>query len=81
MMSPRFGSIHQRNLIWQVNLLTGASSPLVEFPTVQNPAFPTIGGPVVEAVPTGIRKHAGQLRVAPFLPHRCRRRPDAREAR
>ena len=44
----------------------GASSTLAEFPTVANPVFPTIGGPVVEAVPTGITTHAGQLLVTLF---------------
>jgi hypothetical protein len=55
-----------RNLVWQVDVPTGASSTLVEFPTVPNPAFPTIGGPVVEAVPTGITTHAGHLLVTLF---------------
>ena len=33
---------------------------------IQSPAFPTIGGPVVEAVPTGISTYAGQLLVTLF---------------
>ena len=55
-----------RNAVWQVDIPSGASSTLAEFPTVANPAFPTIGGPVVEAVPTGISTHAGQLLVTLF---------------
>ena len=55
-----------RNTVWQVDVLSGASSTLVEFPTIPNPAFPTIGGPFVEAVPTGISTHAGQLLVTLF---------------
>jgi hypothetical protein len=55
-----------RNLVWQVDVPSGVPSTLVEFPTVPNPAFPAIGGPVVEAVPTGIRTYAGQLLVALF---------------
>ena len=55
-----------RNSVWQVDVPSGASSALVEFPTVPNPVFPTIGGPVVEAVPTGISTHAGQLLVTLF---------------
>ena len=55
-----------RNAVWQVEIPSGASSMLVEFPTVPNPAFPTIGGPVVEAVPTGISAHGGQLFVTLF---------------
>ena len=55
-----------RNSVWQVDVPSGASSTLVEFPTVPNPAFPAIGGPVVEAVPTGISTHAGQLLVTLF---------------
>ena len=55
-----------RNQVWQVDVASGASSALVEFPTVPNPVFPTIGGPVVEAVPTGISTHGGQLLVTLF---------------
>ena len=55
-----------RNTVWQVDVPSGASSTLVEFPTIPNPAFPTIGGPVVEAVPTGISTRAGQLLVTLF---------------
>ena len=55
-----------RNSVWQVDVPNGAASTLVEFPTVPNSAFPTIGGPVVEAVPTGIATHAGQLLVTLF---------------
>jgi hypothetical protein len=60
-----------RNLLWQVNLRTGAFSPLVEFPDIPNPLFPTLGGPFLQAVPTGITAVNGQLLVtllrgAPF---------------
>ena len=55
-----------RNLLWHVDIASGASSTLVEFPTVPNPMFPTIGGPVVEAVPTGISTHDGRLLVTLF---------------
>jgi hypothetical protein len=55
-----------RNTVWQVDIPSGGSATLVEFPTVPNPAFPTLGGPAVEAVPTGISAHAGQLFVTLF---------------
>jgi hypothetical protein len=55
-----------RNAVWEVDTPSGASSMLAEFPTVANPAFPTVGGPVVEAVPTGIATHDGQLLVTLF---------------
>jgi hypothetical protein len=55
-----------RNTVWRVDVASGAASTLLEFPVVPNPAFPAIGGPVVEAVPTGIGTHAGQLLVTLF---------------
>jgi hypothetical protein len=55
-----------RNIVWSVDVPSGTASMLTEFPTVPNPVFPTIGGPVVEAVPTGISTHAGQLLVTLF---------------
>lgn len=62
-----------RNLLWQVDIRTGAFSPLALFPDVANPAFPGLGGPFIQAVPTGIRYASGRLLVAlfrgvPFLP-------------
>ncbi|MDQ3254339.1 MAG: ScyD/ScyE family protein [Acidobacteriota bacterium] len=55
------------NLIWQVDISTGAFSTLATFPPIPNPLFGTIGGPVVEAVPTGIADSDGQLLVTLFL--------------
>ncbi len=55
-----------RNLVWRVDIPTGAFSALAEFPPIPNPLFGTIGGPVVEAVPTGIAYSDGQLLVTLF---------------
>jgi hypothetical protein len=60
-----------RNHLWQVDLMTGAFSPLVAFPDIPNPLFPNLGGPFLQAVPTGIAAVNGQLLVtllrgAPF---------------
>jgi hypothetical protein len=41
-------------------------SPLATFPTIPNPLFPAVGGPVVEAVPTGIGYADGELLVTLF---------------
>jgi hypothetical protein len=62
-----------RNLVWQVDIPTGAISVLAEFPNIPNPLFPAVGGPTSQAVPTGIRYANGQLLVtlfrgAPFAP-------------
>jgi hypothetical protein len=64
-----------RNLAWQIDLLTGAFSPLVSFPDIPNPLFPGLGGPFLQAVPTGIASFEDQLfvtllRGAPFVPGR-----------
>ena len=61
-----------RNLVWQVDLATRAFSPLVVFPDIPNPLFPTLGGPFIQAVPAGIASFNNQLLVtlfrgAPFL--------------
>jgi hypothetical protein len=61
-----------RNLVWRVDMHSGAFSALAAFPPITNPLFP-IGPPVTEAVPTGIRYSDGQLLVtlfrgAPFPP-------------
>jgi hypothetical protein len=61
-----------RNSIWQVDLATGAFSILVTFPPIANPLFnptpppPSIGGPTLDAVPTGIAYSNGQLLTALF---------------
>lgn len=60
-----------RNLVWEVDLLTDSFSGLVAFPDIPNPLFPTLGGPFLQAVPTGISGSDGQLLVtllrgAPF---------------
>lgn len=55
-----------RNLVWQVDIPTGAISVLAEFPNIPNPLFPTVGGPTSQAVPTGIRAVNGQLLVTLF---------------
>jgi hypothetical protein len=60
-----------RNLVWRVDIHSGAFSELAAFPTIPNPL--PIGPPVVEAVPTGIAYSDGQLLVtllrgAPFPP-------------
>jgi hypothetical protein len=62
-----------RNLAWQIDLLTGAVSTLVTFPNIPNPLFPALGGPFLQAVPTGIAFFDDQLfvtlfRGAPFPP-------------
>ena len=55
-----------RNLVWQVDIPTGSFSPLATFPTIPNPLSPAVGGPVVEAVPTGIEYADGELLVTLF---------------
>ena len=61
-----------QNLVWQVDIASGAFSPLAIFPRIPNPLFnptpppPSIGGPFLEAVPTGIRYSGGQLLVTLF---------------
>jgi len=67
------------NVVRQVDIPTGAFSTLAVFPPIPNPFFnpapppPSIGGPLIEAVPTGICYSDGQLLVtlfsgAPFAP-------------
>jgi hypothetical protein len=53
-----------RNLVWETDLLTGASRSLAVFDPVPNPTG--VGAPMIEAVPTGIREFEGQLLVALF---------------
>ena len=63
------------NILRQVDIPSGTFSTLASFPSVPNPFFPAVGGPVIEAVPTGIRYVNGQLLVnlfsgVPFPPAR-----------
>jgi hypothetical protein len=60
-----------RNLVWKVEIQSGAFSILAVFPQVANP-LPIIA-PFIDAVPTGIAESQGQLLVtlfrgAPFPP-------------
>jgi hypothetical protein len=58
-----------RNLVWEIDLLTGAVSTLVTFPAIRNPLFgiPGLpGGPFLDAVPTGIASFDDQLFVTLF---------------
>lgn len=64
-----------RNLVWQIDLLTGAFSPVVSFPRIPNPLFGIVpaGGPFLDAVPTGIafsndHLFVTLLRGVPFPP-------------
>lgn len=62
------------NLVWQVGINSGTFSALAEFPPIQHPLFGTIGGPTVEAVPTGVTYSDGQLLVTLFTGFPSRRR-------
>ena len=58
-----------RNLVWQVDLLTGSFTQLVSFPAIPNPLFgvPGLpGGPFLDAVPTGIATSGDDLLVTLF---------------
>ena len=55
-----------RNLVWQVDRSNGSFSTLAVFPPIPNPLFPTFGGPLLQAVPTGIAYSGGQLLVTLF---------------
>lgn len=55
-----------RNLTWQVDINSGSYSELVSFPSIPNPLFPTFGGPLLEAVPTGIAASNNQIFVTLF---------------
>ena len=50
------------NLVWEVDIHSGAFSVVTSFPPVLNPAAP-LGGPTLEAVPTGITYFDGELLV------------------
>ena len=53
-----------RNVVWQADIHTGAFAPLAGFDPVPN--LTGVGGPVLEAVPTGIREFEEQLFVTLF---------------
>jgi hypothetical protein len=53
-----------RNLVWKADLNTGAFEALATFGPIPNTTG--VGGPVLEAVPAGIREFGGQLYVALF---------------
>ena len=53
-----------RNVVWQADIHTGAFARLAAFDPVPN--LTGVGGPVLEAVPTGIREFEGQLFVTLF---------------
>jgi hypothetical protein len=55
-----------QNSLWQVDIPTSAFSTLAAFPDIPNPLFPGLGGPFIEAVPTGLRYSDGQLLVTLF---------------
>lgn len=55
-----------RNHIWQASIHSGRFRPLALFEPIPNPLFPGLGGPVIEAVPTGIARENGRLLVALF---------------
>ncbi len=61
-----------QNAVWQVDINSGAFSVLTVFAPIPNPFFnptpppPSLGGPFVEAVPTGITYSDGQLLVTLF---------------
>ena len=54
-----------RNLVWQVDIDSGAFTVLAEFPPIPNPLSP-LGPPFIDAVPTGIDYADGQLLVTLF---------------
>jgi hypothetical protein len=61
-----------QNKVWQVDIPTGTFSTLATFPPIANPLFnptpppPSVGGPFLEAVPTGIVYFGGRLLVTLF---------------
>lgn len=68
-----------QNLVWQVDIPSGAFSVLTSFPRLANPLFnpmpppPSVGGPFIDPVPTGIAYSDGRLLVTfltgfPFVP-------------
>ncbi len=55
-----------RNLVWELNVRSGAFDILTQFAPIPNPLFPSVGGPMIDAVPTGIEYADGQLLVTLF---------------
>ena len=55
-----------QNAVRQIDLTTRTFTTLTTFAPVSNPFFPSIGGPVIEAVPTGIRYVGDHLLVSLF---------------
>jgi hypothetical protein len=55
-----------RNLVWEVDTATGDHAALVTFPREANPLFPAVGGPMTDAVPTGIASDGDNLLVTLF---------------
>jgi hypothetical protein len=55
-----------RNLAWKVDALNGAQTAFVSFPNGPNPMFPGVGGPSIQAVPTGITAWRGKLLLSRF---------------
>lgn len=55
-----------RNRVWRTDLPSGTFETLATFAPIANPLFPAVGGPTVEAVPTGIREFNGRLFVTLF---------------
>lgn len=55
-----------QNLVWRVDLGARTFDVLARFPNIPNPQFPTLGGPILEAVPTGLTYSEGRLLVALF---------------
>ncbi|CAN5359432.1 hypothetical protein BH20VER3_BH20VER3_12880 [soil metagenome] len=55
-----------QNLVWRVDLAARTFDVLARFPNIPNPQFPGLGGPFLEAVPTGITYSQGRLLVALF---------------
>jgi hypothetical protein len=56
-----------QNSVWQVDINTGGFSVLTNFPPIPNPLFPGgPGGPLLDAVPTGITFFQDKLLVTLF---------------
>lgn len=55
-----------RNMTWRVDRLTGAYSEFANYPDIPNPLFGHVGGPFIQAVPTGIDVADHQLLVSRF---------------
>ena len=55
-----------QNALYAIDVPSHSFSVLATFAPIANPLFGTLGGPTVEAVPTGIRESNGQLLVTLF---------------